>query len=70
MVFELNQYHAIRAGSKINEIRKKRKRIWGEPKSLKDISNVFVSFCTFHRPAKNNIFCHVRGRNRTTRPYE
>ena len=42
---ELNQYHAIRAGSKINEIRKKRKRIWGEPKSIKDISNVFVSFC-------------------------
>ena len=42
---ELNQYHAIRAGSKSNEIRRKRKKIWGEPKSIKDVSNVFVSFC-------------------------
>ena len=42
---ELNQYHAIRAGSKSNEIKKKRKKIWGTPKSTKDISNVFVSFC-------------------------
>jgi len=42
---ELNQYHAIRAGSKSDKIRAKRKKIWGEPKSIKDITDVFVSFC-------------------------
>ena len=42
---ELNQYHAIRAGSKSDKIRAKRKRMWGEPKSIKDITDVFVSFC-------------------------
>ena len=42
---ELNQYHAIRAGSKSSEIRDKRKKIWGQPQSIKDISNVFMSFC-------------------------
>ena len=42
---ELNQYHAIRAGSKSDKIRAKRKKIWGEPKTIKDITDVFVSFC-------------------------
>ncbi|MDP6611840.1 MAG: methylenetetrahydrofolate reductase, partial [Candidatus Marinimicrobia bacterium] len=42
---ELNQYHAIRAGSKSDKIKAKRKRMWGEPKSIKDITDVFVSFC-------------------------
>ena len=42
---ELNQYHAIRAGSKSDKIRAKRKKIWGEPKNIKDITDVFVSFC-------------------------
>jgi len=42
---ELNQYHAIRAGSKSDKIKAKRKKIWGEPKSIKDITDVFVSFC-------------------------
>ena len=42
---ELNQYHAIRSGSKSDKIRAKRKRMWGEPKSIKDITDVFVSFC-------------------------
>ena len=42
---ELNQYHAIRAGSKSDKIKAKRKKIWGEPKTIKDITDVFVSFC-------------------------
>ena len=42
---ELNQYHAIRAGSKSDKIRAKRKKIWGEPKTIKDITDIFVSFC-------------------------
>ena len=42
---ELNQYHAIRAGSKSDKIKVKRKKIWGEPKNIKDITDVFVSFC-------------------------
>ena len=42
---ELNQYHAIRAGSRSDKIKAKRKKIWGEPKSIKDITDVFVSFC-------------------------
>ena len=42
---ELNQYHAIRAGSKSNEVRARRRKIWGKPESIEDISNVFVSFC-------------------------
>ena len=42
---ELNQYHAIRAGSRSDKIKAKRKKMWGEPKSIKDITDVFVSFC-------------------------
>ena len=42
---ELNQYHAIRAGSRSDKIKTKRKKMWGEPKSIKDIMDVFVSFC-------------------------
>ena len=42
---ELNQYHAIRAGSRSDKIKAKRKKMWGEPKSIKDIMDVFVSFC-------------------------
>ena len=42
---ELNQYHAIRAGSKSDGVRNKRKKIWGNPESIEDVSNVFVSFC-------------------------
>ena len=42
---ELNQYHAIRAGSKSDKVKARRKKMWGEPKSIKDITDVFVSFC-------------------------
>ena len=42
---ELNQYHAIRAGAKSDKVKAKRKKIWGEPKSIEDIKDVFVSFC-------------------------
>jgi len=42
---ELNQYHAIRAGSKSDKVKARRKKIWGEPKSINDIKDVFVSFC-------------------------
>lgn len=42
---ELNQYHAIRAGAKSDKVKAKRKKIWGEPKSIVDIKDVFVSFC-------------------------
>jgi len=42
---ELNQYHAIRAGAKSDKVKARRKKIWGEPKSIKDIKDVFVSFC-------------------------
>jgi methylenetetrahydrofolate reductase (NADPH) len=42
---ELNQYHAIRAGSKSQKVKARRKKMWGEPKSIKDITDVFVSFC-------------------------
>jgi methylenetetrahydrofolate reductase (NADPH) len=43
---ELNQYHAIRAGAKSDKVKARRKKIWGEPKSIKDIKDVFVSFCS------------------------
>ena len=42
---ELNQYHAIRAGSKSDKVKARRKKLWGEPKSVKDLTKVFVSFC-------------------------
>ncbi len=42
---ELNQYHAIRAGSKSDKVKARRKNIWGEPKSINDIKDIFVSFC-------------------------
>jgi methylenetetrahydrofolate reductase (NADPH) len=42
---ELNQYHAIRAGSKSDKVKTRRKKLWGEPKSIRDITKVFVSFC-------------------------
>ena len=42
---ELNQYHAIRAGAKSDKVKARRKKIWGEPKSIKDIKDVFISFC-------------------------
>ena len=42
---ELNQYHAIRAGSKSDKVKIRRKKLWGEPKSIKDLTKVFVSFC-------------------------
>ena len=42
---ELNQYHSIRAGSKSEKGKTRRKKLWGEPKSVNDITKVFVSFC-------------------------
>jgi len=42
---ELNQYHAIRAGSKSDKIKARRRKLWGEPKSINEISKVFISFC-------------------------
>jgi len=42
---ELNQYHAIRAGSKSDKVKARRKKLWGEPKSIMDITKIFVSFC-------------------------
>ena len=42
---ELNQYHAIRAGSKSDKVKTRRRKLWGEPKSIRDITKVFVSFC-------------------------
>jgi methylenetetrahydrofolate reductase (NADPH) len=42
---ELNQYHAIRAGSKSDKVKSRRKKLWGEPKSVDDLTKVFVSFC-------------------------
>ena len=42
---ELNQYHAIRAGSQSDKIKAKRRKLWGEPKSINEISKVFISFC-------------------------
>jgi len=42
---ELNQYHAIRAGSKSDKVKARKKKLWGEPKSINDITKVFVSFC-------------------------
>ena len=44
---ELNQYHAIRAGSKSDVVRNKRKKIWGNPESIADVSNVFFSYPIF-----------------------
>ena len=34
---ELNQYHAIRAGSKSDKVKSRKRKLWGEPKSMKDI---------------------------------
>ena len=42
---ELNQYHAIRAGSQSDKIKGRRRKLWGEPKSINEISKVFISFC-------------------------
>mgnify|MGYP001164957810 FL=1 len=42
---ELNQYHSIRAGSKSEKGKTRRKKLWGEPKSVNDITKIFVSFC-------------------------
>ena len=42
---ELNQYHAIRAGSQSDKIKARRRKLWGEPKSINEISKVFISFC-------------------------
>jgi len=42
---ELNQYHAIRAGSKSDKVKARRKKIWGEPKSINDIKDIFISYC-------------------------
>ena len=42
---ELNQYHAIRAGAQSDKIKAKRRKLWGEPKSINEISKVFISFC-------------------------
>ena len=42
---ELNQYHAIRAGSQSDKVKARRRKLWGEPISIKEISDVFVSFC-------------------------
>ncbi|SVB65852.1 uncharacterized protein METZ01_LOCUS218706 [marine metagenome] len=42
---ELNQYHSIRAGSKSEKGKTRRKKLWGEPKSVNDVTKVFVSFC-------------------------
>ena len=42
---ELNQYNAIRAGSKSDKVKARRKKLWGEPKSIMDITKIFVSFC-------------------------
>ena len=42
---ELNQYHAIRAGSKNDKVKARKRKLWGEPRSIKDISEIFVSFC-------------------------
>ena len=42
---ELNQYHAIRAGSQSDKIKARRRKLWGKPKSINEISKVFISFC-------------------------
>ena len=42
---ELNQYHSIRTGSKSEKGKTRRKKLWGEPKSVNDVTKVFVSFC-------------------------
>ncbi len=42
---ELNQYHAIRAGSQSNKVKAKRRKLWGKPKSINEIGKVFISFC-------------------------
>ena len=42
---ELNQYHAIRAGSQSDKVKARRRKLWGTPKSINEISEVFISFC-------------------------